>query len=149
MHGSEQLVRRSVLEQVAHCASLNGAENIGVGVIVSHHENLRRMRHGGSNSCGCLSTAHHARAFHAGAEAQVHQNDIDSAGLCRGHRGLRSCHLAYNLDVFSAFEYGSQPEANDLVVICQQDPNHARFLLKWSRQSSKSLIYRAAQGHTN
>ena len=84
------------------------------------------MGHVGPNRGGGLGAGGHALAFRAGAEAQVHEDDIDAAGLRGGNRAFGGGYLGHHFDVLGGLQYGAQAEADNLVVVSQQYPDQRR-----------------------
>ena len=112
-------MRWCILEQIAHGTGFDSAEDIRISVIVGNHEDLGRGGHRGANLRGCLRATHNAGPFHARAEAQVHQYDIDAARLRCRHRSFGRSDLPYDVDILCALKHGAQTQADDFVVICQ------------------------------
>jgi hypothetical protein len=107
-----------VLEQVAVGAGLDGADDVGVGVVGGEHQHPRRFRSGAQLPGGVDSV----EAGHA----QVHQDQVGPQLDDPGEGLVPVGSLAHDLEVGLLAEHRDQSSANDRVVVDHEEPQRHR-----------------------
>ena len=113
---TDELLGLGVLEHVADRARLDGAEDLGVGIVGGDHEH-RGCVFPGADRARRLHTARGGAELADLPESQVHEDDVDVADAGALDRSLRRRRLGDDLEIVLGPDESGEAAADDRMVV--------------------------------